>query len=139
MVTSFTSQGFLLPADVMSAEENGHCKVLVLGQELIVRCRAGERPRGGAKICCRSADLEISPNGPGFEGLVKRVIYQGGAARIEFAPAAGPDLTLHFEQPDPAVLGSGTQARLRIRSGWLIQAAGTGSSRASASVARPCG
>ena len=48
------------------------------------------------------------------------MIYQGGAARIEFTPAAGPDLTLHFEQPDPVTLESGAQARLRIRSGWLI-------------------
>ncbi|RWC44777.1 MAG: hypothetical protein EOS55_20985 [Mesorhizobium sp.] len=63
-----------------------------------------------------------------------------GMLAVIHQPAAGPDLTLHFEQPDPVVLGSGTQARLRIRSGWLIQAAGTGSSRASASVARPpCG
>jgi len=89
----------------------------------VIRCRPGERPRAGAKICCRSADLDMSPNGAGFDGLVKRVIYQGGAARIEFTPSAGPDLTLHFEQPDPVTLESGVQARLRIKSGWLIPAA----------------
>lgn len=122
MVASFISQGILLPADVLSAEQGGECKVRVLGQELLVRCRAGERPRAGAKICCRSADLDVSPDGPGFDGLVKRVVYQGGSARIEFAPSAGPDLTLHFEQPDPVLLQSGSQARLRIRSGWLIPA-----------------
>ena len=64
------------------------------------------------------------PDGPGFDGLVKRVIYQGGSARIEFAPSANPDLTLHFEQPDPVMLERGAQARLRIRSGWLIPATG---------------
>jgi iron(III) transport system ATP-binding protein len=124
MVASFISQGILLPADVLSAEQAGHCKVRVLGAELVVRCRPGERPRAGAKICCRSADLDVSPDGPGFDGLVKRVIYQGGSARIEFTPSTSPDLTLHFEQPDPVVLESGAEARLRIRSGWLIPAAG---------------
>ena len=49
MVASFISQGILLPADVLSAEEAGHCKVRVLGTELVVRCRPGERPRTGAK------------------------------------------------------------------------------------------
>jgi iron(III) transport system ATP-binding protein len=122
MVASFISQGILLPADVLTGEEGGHCKVRVLGAELVVRCGFGERPRAGAKICCRSADLDASPDGPGFDGLVKRVIYQGGAARVEFTPAAGPGLTLHFEQPDPVTLESGAQARLRIRSGWLIPA-----------------
>lgn len=127
MVASFISQGILLPADVLSAEQVGHCKIRVLGTELIVRCRPGERPRAGAKICCRSADLDVSPDGPGFDGLVKRVIYQGGSAHIEFTPSTSPDLTLHFEQPDPVVLESGAQARLRIRSGWLIPAAGAAS------------
>ncbi|RUZ73211.1 ABC transporter ATP-binding protein, partial [Mesorhizobium sp. M7A.F.Ca.US.006.01.1.1] len=124
MVASFISQGILLPADVLSAEERGHCKVRVLGAELIVRCQPGERPRTGAKVCCRSTDLDVSPDGPGFDGLVKRVIYQGGSARIEFTPSTSPDLTLHFEQPDPVVLESGSRARLRIQSGWLIPAAG---------------
>ncbi|RVC02604.1 ABC transporter ATP-binding protein, partial [Mesorhizobium sp. M7A.F.Ca.CA.002.15.2.1] len=53
--------------------------------------------------------------------------YQGGSARIEFTPSTNPDLTLHFEQPDPVALESGAQARLRIRSGWLIPAAGAAS------------
>ncbi|TPI33490.1 ABC transporter ATP-binding protein [Mesorhizobium sp. B3-2-1] len=124
MVASFISQGILLPADVLAGEESGRCKVRVLGGELVVRCRPGERPRAGARICCRSADIELSTDASGFDGLVKRAVYQGGAARIEFTPAAGPDLTLHFEQPDPVVLENGSQARLRIKSGWLIPAAG---------------
>ncbi|TGT45748.1 MULTISPECIES: ABC transporter ATP-binding protein [unclassified Mesorhizobium] len=124
MVASFISQGILLPADVMTSEDGGRCKVRVLGTELVVRCRPGERPRAGARICCRSADIELSADASGFDGLVKRAIYQGGTARVEFTPAAGPDLTLRFEQPDPVVLENGAQVRLRIRSGWLIPAPG---------------
>jgi iron(III) transport system ATP-binding protein len=126
MVASFISQGILLPAQVLTAAEAGHCRVRVLGQEVVVRCRPDEKPRENAKICCRAADLStVEPDEAGFDGLVKRVVYQGGAARIELSPVARPDLDLHFEQPDPVTLSGGTSARIRIRSGWLIPVAGS--------------
>jgi iron(III) transport system ATP-binding protein len=116
MVASFISQGILLPARVLSAE-SGRCRVEVLGQEVVVRCRPGERPRGNAKIC----DIEAGgPAEPGFDALIKRAVYQGGKARIEFSPLANPELDLHFEQPDPNSFESGAKARMRLKSGWLI-------------------
>ena len=125
MVASFISQGILLPAQVLTAEASGHCRVSVLGHEVVVRCKAGESPRDGAKICCRSPDLEcVGAGDVGFDGIVKRVVYQGGGARIELSPVASPDLDLHFEQPDPVTLSAGSQARFRINSGWLIPKAG---------------
>jgi len=125
MVASFISQGILLPAQVLTAATSGHCRVRVLGQEVVVRCRPGEKPRDNAKICCRAADLEAVESGEsGFDGLVKRVVYQGGSARIELSPVASPELDLHFEQPDPILLRAGTNARMRIKSGWLIPASG---------------
>ena len=126
MVASFISQGILLPAQVLTAAEAGHCRVRVLGQEVVVRCRPDERPRENAKICCRAADIStVGPNDEGFDGLVKRVVYQGGAARIELSPVSSPVHDLHFEQPDPVTLSAGTSARIRIKSGWLIPVAGS--------------
>ena len=121
MVASFIAQGIILPARVLSVAEAGHCRVEVLGHEVVVRCRAGERPRGNAKICCRASDIEAgAPSEPGFDALIKRAVYQGGKARIEFSPLAHPELDLHFEQPDPNSFDSGAKARMRLKSGWLI-------------------
>ena len=58
----------------------------------------------------------------GVDGTVKRAVYKGGAARIEFVPAAWPDIALHFEQREPNPFEAGSTARLRIASGWLIPA-----------------
>ncbi len=128
MVASFISQGMLIPADVLSPEEGGHCKVRALGQEVVVRCRPGEVPRADARICCRSADLELTTTPePGFDGTIKRAIYQGGTLRLEFAPSSAPDLVLHMEKPDTVSLEAGTAARLSLQSGWLIPAAGAAS------------
>ena len=125
MVASFIAQGIVLPAKVLGAEEAGHCRVSVLGQEAVVRCRPGERPRETAKICCRASDLEMAaPGEDGLDGVVKRAVYKGGVTRVEFSPAADPAVHLHFEQPDPNSFVEGTQARIRIRSGWLIPAEG---------------
>jgi iron(III) transport system ATP-binding protein len=124
MVASFIAQGMVVPAKVLGAADGGHCKVEALGQEIVVRCRPGERPRADAKICIRSPDLvPAQADEPGIDGTVRRAVYKGGAARIEFAPASAPDMALHFEQREPAVLEAGTTARLRIASGWLIPGA----------------
>jgi iron(III) transport system ATP-binding protein len=121
MVASFIAQGIVLPAKVLSGEEGGHCRVSVLGQEAVVRCRPGEQPREAAKICCRAQDMEMAAAGePGLDGTVIRAVYKGGSTRIEFAPAADPTVHLHFELPDPNPFQEGAQARIRIRSGWLI-------------------
>ncbi|AWM86507.1 ABC transporter ATP-binding protein [Microvirga sp. 17 mud 1-3] len=121
MVASFISQGILLPADVLTPAEAGHCRVRVLGHEIVARCRPDEKPRADAKLCCRSAEIEAV--GPGEDGIpveIKRVVYQGGRARVELSPADRPDLSLHIEQADPVTLEAGVAARVRIRSGWVI-------------------
>jgi iron(III) transport system ATP-binding protein len=125
MVASFIAQGMVLPAKVLTAAEDGHCRVEALDQEIVVRCRPGEKPRAGAMICVRASDLVAAkPGETGIDGTVKRAVYKGGAARIEFVPAAAPDTTLHFEQAEPNLFEAGTAARLRIASGWLIPADG---------------
>ena len=120
MVASFISQGMVLPAKVLTAENAGHCRVEVFGQELVARCRPGERPRQNATICCRSDDIEPAEAGKGIGGTVHRAIYQGGAARIEMSPAAAPDVAIHFEQRDPVSFAAGQPAQIRISSGWVI-------------------
>lgn len=121
MVASFIGQGMVLPAKVLAGEEGGYCKVEALGQEVVVRCRPGERARGDALICIRGTDLAVAGSGEqGMDGLVRRAVYQGGGSRIEFVPAGAPDLVLHFEQTDPNPFKPGNTARLRIASGWLI-------------------
>jgi iron(III) transport system ATP-binding protein len=121
MVASFIAQGMVVPAKVLSAEEGGHCKVEALGHEVVVRCRQGERPREKAAICVRGSDLAAAqPGEAGVDGAVRRAVYKGGGARIEFVPAAAPDTALHFDQRDPNPFDPGAAARLRIASGWLI-------------------
>ncbi|MCR4269412.1 ABC transporter ATP-binding protein [Nitratireductor sp. ZSWI3] len=123
MVASFISQGMVLPADVLTAEKRGACKVRVLGQELVVRCRKGEKPRRDARICCRASQIEAAKGkAEGFGGTVTRAVYRGGAARVEFEPDGAPQVGLHFDQPDPVAFEAGQRARLRITSGWLIPA-----------------
>jgi len=123
MVASFISQGMVLPATVQTAEENGTCQATVLGQKIILRCRKGETARTDARVCCRSEHVKIAdPDSPGFDGVVRRVVYQGGAARIEFAPDGEPDRIVHFGMPDPVQLEVGQSARLSFTTGWLIPA-----------------
>jgi iron(III) transport system ATP-binding protein len=123
MVASFIAQGMVLPARVLTSEDSGHCRVEALGQEVVVRCRPGERPRDNAQICVRASDLVAAEaHEQGVDGSVKRAVYKGGAARIEFVPAAWPDVALHFEQREPNPFEAGSAARLRIASGWLIPA-----------------
>ncbi|WP_299935770.1 ABC transporter ATP-binding protein [uncultured Nitratireductor sp.] len=125
MVASFISQGMVLPADVETEEADGQCRVRVLGQELVVRCRKGEKPRKDARICCRASQItSVGASQPGFEGTITRAVYRGGSARIEFEPASAPQLGLHFDQPDPVSFEAGQRARLAITSGWLIPADG---------------
>lgn len=121
MVASFIANGIILPARVLSAAEEGHCRIEVVGQQVVVRCRPGERPRDNAKVCCRASDIEAGIGSePGFDVLIKRTVYQGGKARIEFSPLAHPELDLHCEQPDPNPFVSGGKARMRVKSGWMI-------------------
>ncbi|HET7412450.1 MAG TPA: ABC transporter ATP-binding protein [Pararhizobium sp.] len=121
MVASFISQGIILPATVLSSEADEQCRVSVLGQELIARCQPGEQPRDTAAICCRAQQIEPAAAGePGIDGIVKRTIYRGGVARVEFEPEANPELAIHFDQPDPVTFTAGMRACLRITSGWLI-------------------
>jgi iron(III) transport system ATP-binding protein len=123
MVASFISQGMVLPAEVTSAEAGGRCEAVVLGQKLGLRCRPGEGPRADAKVCVRAQDIAPAAAGaPGFDGVIRRVVYQGGAARIEFAPDAAPELALHFDQPDPQPFRTGERTRLAFTGGWLIPA-----------------
>ena len=84
-----------------------------------------ERRRGAAleKALLDAAWEELADNGYArftMDGVVKRAVYKGGTARIEFSPAADPDIALHFEQPDPNPFEAGSRARMRIVSGWLI-------------------
>ena len=123
MVASFISQGLVLPADVLSAESSGSCRVRVLGQELTVNCQAGEVPRQNAYICSRAHQIELAEAGePGIEGVVRRTVYRGGVARVEFEPACNSEINLQFDRVDPISLEAGMLARVRITSGWLIPA-----------------
>jgi len=118
MVASFIAQGMVLPAEILSAED-GACRARILGQEAVLRCRSDEITRADARVCVRAGDLEVVKTG-GIAIRVKRSIYRGGGSRIEASPVERPDIDLHFDLPDPARLEEGTQARLAIRTGWVI-------------------
>ena len=124
MVAPFISQGMVMPITVNSPEREGCCEASLLGQPIVLTCSDGEQPRHGM-ACCRTEHVRIAqPDEEGFDGVVKRVIYQGGVARIEFLPDAVPDQTVHFEQPDPQPFEVGNRARLRFEGGWLIPETG---------------
>ncbi len=121
MVASFISHGMVMPVDIKSPERNETCEAVVMGQPITLRCSAGEVPRSGALACFRAEHVRpAAGEEPGFDGLVRRVVYQGGLARVDFVPDAAPDQTIHFEQPDPQPFHAGDRARLAFSSGWLI-------------------
>ncbi len=123
MVASFISQGMVLPVTVSGSRKGGTCTADLFGQPLMLRCRPGDGARADALACCRSEAVKIvDQDAQGFDGKIGRVIYQGGLARIEFAPDAAPDRTVHFVQPDPITLQPGQSARLAFTGGWLIPA-----------------
>lgn len=121
MVASFISQGMVLPVEVTSSGVDGTCAASLFGQPITLRCRPDGDPRGTALACCRSEMVRIvGQNEAGFEGKIMRVVYQGGLARIEFAPDAAPDVTVHFVQVDPITLEPGQTAKLAFAGGWRI-------------------
>nr|WP_210309014.1 ABC transporter ATP-binding protein [Ochrobactrum sp. CM-21-5] len=119
MVASFIAHGMVLPAEVVSFAERGHCEALVLGNRAQVRCSGVEMPRANAKLCVRAGDLQLTETG-GIPVRVKRSVYRGGGSRIEAAPLAKPDIQLHFEVRDMVRLEDGDEVRVSIRDGWII-------------------
>ena len=125
MVASFIAQGMVLPARVETPEEEGHCAVSVLGQRVRVRCRKGDGPRADARICVRATDIAAAAaDAPGFDAHIRRVVYQGGRARVEFRPEADTGMAMHFHRPDPQPPEAGGRTRLTFLGGWLIPESG---------------
>ncbi len=122
MVASFIAHGMVLPAEVLSFAERGHCEALVLGSRAQVRCSGTEMPRANAQLCVRAEDLTLTETG-GIPVRVKRSVYRGGGSRIEASPVAKPDIHLHFEVRDPVRLEEGDEVRIAIRNGWIIPTA----------------
>ena len=123
MVASFISQGMVMPVSVLSAEVDGHCDATLLGQPIRLSCLAGDGPRDGAKVCCRAEHVRIAePGSAGIDGYIKRVVYQGGAARIEFVPDAESKTSIQFDHSDPQPFTTGDRARIQLTGGWLIPA-----------------
>jgi iron(III) transport system ATP-binding protein len=121
MVASFISQGMVLPATVTSPEVDGQCCATVLGCDMVISCRAGEQPRADAKVCCRAENLRVCDDDqPGVDGVISRVVYRGGSARIEFTADLVPETVIHFEQADPVIFVNGQRVRLAFATGWLI-------------------
>jgi iron(III) transport system ATP-binding protein len=119
MVASFIAQGMVLPAQVLSGEANGQCKVRVLGQEAVFRCRPGQAVTDDAKVCIRGADIFPSESG-GIAVIVKRAIYRGGGSRIEAIARDHAGQELHFDLADPLQLEEGAAMAVAIKSGWVI-------------------
>lgn len=119
MVASFIAQGMVLPAQVLSAEVNGQCKVRVLGQEATFRCIADQAVTANAKVCIRSADIRPTENG-GIPVTVKRAIYRGGGWRIEAIAQGHADQELRFDLADPVRLEEAAMIAVAIKSGWVI-------------------
>jgi len=123
MVASFISQGMVLPVEVSSSSIDGTCSSTLFGQSISLRCHPADSQRGGALACFRPEMVRIvKRDEPGFDGKIGRVVYQGGLARIEFAPDVAPNLTVHFVQSDPVTLEPRQAARLAFAEGWLIPA-----------------
>lgn len=119
MVAGFIAQGMVLPAKVVSAEQNENCKVEILGQEAVFRCMTGQPIVADAQICIRSRDIELSEDA-GIAVIVKRSIYRGGGIRIEAHPENDPSIELSFDVADRDVLTPGQKLNIKIKSGWVI-------------------
>ncbi|MGH7002511.1 MAG: ABC transporter ATP-binding protein [Alphaproteobacteria bacterium] len=119
MVASFIAHGMVLPAEVLTGEKDGRCRVRVLGQEAVFRCRPGQAVTADAKVCIRAADIDLAPGG-GIAVTVKRAIYRGGGLRIEAIAQGFEAADLHFDLADPRGLDEGETAAIAIRSGWVI-------------------
>ena len=119
MVASFIANGMVLPARVLSAENNGHCEVEVFGQKAALRCAPGQRSNVEAKICIRSQNIELRDS-DGIALTVRRRIYRGGGARIEAHPANHPSVELTFDLPDMSGGQEGDTINIAINSGWVI-------------------
>jgi iron(III) transport system ATP-binding protein len=119
MVASFIAHGMVLPAEVVSFAQAGHCEALVLGSRTQVRCSGIEMPRANAQLCVRAADLKLTETG-GIPVRVKRSVYRGGGSRIEAEVITKPEIALHFEVRDPVRLEEGDEVRIAICGGWII-------------------
>ncbi|QWK80403.1 ABC transporter ATP-binding protein [Ochrobactrum sp. BTU1] len=119
MVASFIANGMVLPAQVVSAESDGHCAVEVFGQKAVMRCAAGQTTSENAKICIRSQNIELRQD-KGIELKVRRRIYRGGGARIEAYPVSHPATELTFDLADVAGAQEGETIHIGINSGWVI-------------------
>jgi len=121
MVASFISQGMVIPVEILGPESNGTVPAHIMGQPISLKCRPGERPRPDARACCRAEQVQpVADHEQGIDGYVKRMVYQGGGARIVFIPDAAPDQTINFDHPDPLPYSEGDRARIRLTGGWLI-------------------
>lgn len=119
MVASFIANGMVLPAQVISAEKDGHCAVEVLGQKTVMRCEPGQGVQADAKICIRSQNIELCDD-RGIALAVRRRIYRGGGARIEACPLHHPSTELTFDLADGVGGQQGETMHIAINSGWVI-------------------
>jgi len=109
----------VLPAQIVSAENDGQCEVEVFGQRTVMRCSAGQTVSADAKICIRSQNIELHDD-RGIELTVRRRIYRGGGARIEAYPVNHPATELIFDVADGAGAQEGDTIHIAINSGWVI-------------------
>ena len=115
MVADFIGQGAVVSGTATAAPTNGRCPVDIYGQEVLLRCRAGQQP-GPVKVSLRPESLELA--GDGIPGQVRRIVYRGGANDIEVTTDGSVQEPLLLSSADTPEVGAGV--RIGVRDGWVV-------------------
>jgi iron(III) transport system ATP-binding protein len=117
MVAGFIGRGALVPVSVETAEEGGRVRVAWERATAVVRAAPGQRP-GPGLLCVRPEDLAVGE--AGVPGIVRRVVYKGGATAVEVDVGG---VTLALSVPEGSVPHPGQALRIAVTDGWIVPAA----------------
>jgi iron(III) transport system ATP-binding protein len=120
MVAEFIGEGLVLPAEIIAPAHGSRCMARILGVDMPVRCRPGQRP-AAARLCLRPRELRLAqPGEQGIPSRITRMIYQGGYFRIEARPESAPHLTFILHHSDHRSFEIGEQLSIVLADGWVI-------------------
>jgi iron(III) transport system ATP-binding protein len=119
MIANFVGKGALVEALVTGAPNGTRCRIEILGQSVVVRCRKAQKP-GPATVCLRPDDLGFGDDG--FSGQICRSTYKGGASEIEISPVEASDARLLMTMIDAPARGEAVN--VVIHDGWVIPESG---------------
>ena len=117
IVGRFIGEGMIVPISNVERSGAATCTADVLGHR--VRLRSAGDGAFGTHACLREGALRVE-NGNGVKATVTGLTYQGGRFRVDAAPAAAPQISLHLEVAEPCALQNGDAIAIAIDDGWVI-------------------